>query len=79
MSTILGALSLFLASFITARIVNKNGLLVGFIIGIMTSVLVFLITLFSTGVIFNIGTITKILIITLTSSLGGIFGVNSKD
>lgn len=78
-TTILGALSLFVSSFITSRIINKNGLLIGFIFGIVTSIIIFLISFFSTGLIFSVSEITKMIVITLASCLGGIFGVNSKQ
>lgn len=78
-STILGALSLFLSTFIVTRVIKKNGIFIGLLFGLITSLLIVLITYSSTGVIFSIGNITKILIITLASCLGGVFGVNSKD
>ncbi len=78
-STILGAISLFLSAFITARVINKKGILIGLIFGLVASMLIFTMTLISTGVFFSVGNLTKILIITVSSILGGIFGVNSKN
>ena len=78
-STVLGAISLFLSAFITARVINKKGILIGLIFGLVTSILIFIITFISTGVLFSIGNLTKILIITISSVLGGILGVNSKN
>lgn len=78
-TTILGAISLFISAFITARIINKNGLLIGGTIGITTTILILLITFLSTNVLFNINTITKVVIISISSCLGGVLGVNSKN
>ena len=78
-STILGAVSLFLSAFITARVINKKGILIGLIFGIVASILIFILTFISTGVLFSIGNLTKILIIIVSSVLGGILGVNSKN
>lgn len=79
MTTILGAISLFLSAFITSRIANKNGMLIGFIFGTIASILIFTLTFLTTTIAFSIGELTKIIVIMIASCLGGIFGVNSKD
>lgn len=78
-TTILGAISLFLAAFITSRIANKNGMLIGSIFGAIASILIFIFTFLNTNIAFSIGELTKIIIIMIASCLGGIFGVNSND
>lgn len=78
-STILGAFSLFLSTFIVTKIIKKNGIFIGLIFGVITSLIIVLITYSTTGVVFSIGNVTKALIITLASCLGGVLGVNSKE
>lgn len=79
MVTIIGSIGLFLATFIVSRIINKNGLLIGLIFGITTSIIIFTITFFTTNVLFNVGELTKAIVITISACLGGVFGVNSKN
>lgn len=78
-STVLGALSLFFSAYITSRVVNKRGLLIGAIFGLITSVVIILLNFFVNGIIFSFGELTKILVIFVSSCLGGVFGVNSKN
>lgn len=78
-STVLGALSLFFAAYITSRVVNQKGLLIGAIFGFTTSVIIILLSFFVNGIIFSFGELTKIFVIFVSSCLGGVFGVNSKN
>ena len=76
---IIGAIGLFLTTFITSRIVNKKGFLIGLVFGFATSLLIFVLTFFTTNVLFSINELTKAIIVTISSCLGGVFGVNSKN
>ena len=62
-TTILGAISLFLSAFITSRIASKNGMLIGFIFGAIASILIFTLTFLNTTIAFSIGELTKIIVI----------------
>ena len=72
------AVSSFLSVFLITRKKGDKGLLTGFIIGGITFILLFVISLFiQTGVTFN--TLFRFLFIMLPASIGGIMGVNRTN
>ena len=73
--TVVGA---FVGSFVSARLMKENGL----IVGLVTGVLFYLVVLLVNAVIGIAGTglfsVSRLVIILITAAIGGILGVNAK-
>lgn len=79
LTAIIGGIGIFASTYIASRVVNKKGIFLGLCCGAVISLIVFLTTLISTGIIFSIAELIKIIIIMVSSCLGGIFGANSRQ
>ncbi|MDK2802143.1 MAG: TIGR04086 family membrane protein [Oscillospiraceae bacterium] len=78
MSTISLALSGFTAGIISSKFIKSKGILFGFLTGIILSIYIILVSLliFSSGI--TMLGISKLFIIIICSTIGGILGVNLK-
>ncbi len=75
-ATISVAMGSFIASYIAAKKINNKGYLTGLVIGIVVFAIISILSLIF-GNIFSLNTIFHLIIITLTSIVGGILGVNA--
>lgn len=82
-AAVLGTLSVaigaFAAAFYLARNKKKRGMLIGFIVGILTFLAVTLISLLLDDGGVTVNTLFKFIILTLSSLIGGVIGVNKKE
>ena len=69
----------FLASLYAAKKIGQKGLLVGSIIGGITFIIITLVSLMASKDIFTLNTLFKLIILMLSSFIGGVLGVNSKQ
>lgn len=76
--TICGGVGTFVAGFVSAKIMRRKGLIIGFLTGLMFLVVLFVSTLTFSGDAFNAETITKFIVLLVAALLGGMLGVNSK-
>ncbi len=67
------------SSFYAAKKIGKNGLLIGAIVGGVTFIIITLFGLMGSKEIFTLNTLFRLIIIMLTSLIGGVLGVNSKQ
>lgn len=72
-------LGAFSAAFYTARRVGSRGYLVGLIVGIISFLTVLLISLFVSKQSIGANTVFHLVIIVISSLIGGILGVNFKS
>ena len=79
LGTLTVALSVFATSFITAKKRGENGLLTGFLIGIITFILITLLALFTENREFTINSLFHLVIFSLSGAIGGILGVNKMS
>lgn len=68
----------FVSGYLAARSYKRRGLLVGLVCGIVLSMIIFVFTLFVTGILISASEFAKILTICVSSCFGGVFGINSK-
>ena len=78
LTTIVGGIGIFVATYIVSRVVNRKGIFLGLGFGAAISVIIFITTLISTGVIFSIAEFIKMIIVIISACLGGILGANSR-
>lgn len=78
LATVSVAIGSFFAAFYSARKINSKGYKIGFIAGVITFLIVTLISLFMSdnGITYN--TLFHFIIIIISSLIGGIWGVNFK-
>lgn len=75
---IIGGVSFLILGFISGIVASKNGLLEGFISGLIVILISLLINIFVRNP-FELKTLIKIAIYLLSSSLGGVLGINLKS
>lgn len=75
---ICGGIEGLASGYLAARLYRKKGLLMGLICGAFLSIIIFIITIFNTGVLIRASEFAKILIVCVSACFGGVFGVNSK-
>lgn len=73
------ALGTFAAAFYSARSVGSRGYLVGLTVGIISFLIVLLISLFVSKQSIGANTVFHLIIIVISSLIGGILGVNFKN
>ncbi len=73
-----GGIEGFVSGYLAARLYHKKGLLMGLICGVVLSLIIFIMTIFSTGLLISASEFAKILIVCVSACFGGVFGVNSK-
>lgn len=77
-SIVCGGVEGFVSGYLAARLYHKRGLLMGLICGVALSLIIFIMTIFNTGLLISASEFAKILIICVSACFGGVFGVNSK-
>lgn len=78
LATIAISLGTLIAAFTAAKKIGNKGYLIGLTIGVITFLLIFLISLVVDSGGITINTLFHFVIITLSSLIGGISGVNKK-
>ena len=78
-ATISIAIGSFLAAYYTAKKINNKGFLVGLFVGIITFILITVISLIIDQGTVTINTLFHFIIILLSSMIGGIIGVNKSQ
>jgi len=71
----IGALT---SGFFAAKINKSNGLIIGLLTGLLLFSLYFLLSLFISQNSLSMNTVIKLILILVSSSFGGIFGINIK-
>lgn len=79
LGTIAVAIGTFAAAFYLAKKKAKKGMLIGFIVGILAFLGVTLVSLLVDDGGVTLNTLFKFFIITLSSLIGGVMGVNKKE
>ena len=77
LATLSIAIGTFLGGFVSAKLFKRRGLFVGLITGLLTFILLVIIALSTTNTGISSLFLIRLVIVAVSSSLGGIFGVNS--
>ncbi len=79
LGTVAVAFGAFAAAFYLSKKKEKKGMLLGFVVGILTFLAVTLVSLLVDDGGVTLNTLFKFFIITLSSLIGGVMGVNKKE
>ena len=79
LATMAIAIGTFFSGFVSARLFKRRGLFIGLITGLLTFVLLVIISLASTDTTISSLLLIRLALVAVSSSLGGIFGVNSVN
>lgn len=77
--TICGGLGSFVSGFVSSKIFKKKGILIGILSGLILSLLILILSIVFSGNILGGESISKYIVILISSILGGVLGVNSKS
>lgn len=77
-STLAGIIGSFTASFVAAKILRKNGMLIGLFCGLMICIFIFIAGMAFFELSLGMIVFTKFIAIIIAAIIGGIFGVNRK-
>ena len=78
-ATISLGIGCFATSFYASKKIGEKGLITGAIVGGATFLIITLISLMASKDIFTLNTLFKLIILMLSSFIGGVLGVNSKQ
>ncbi|MDD4698737.1 MAG: TIGR04086 family membrane protein [Oscillospiraceae bacterium] len=79
LATIAIAIGTFLGGFVSARLFKRRGLFIGLITGLLTFIILVIIALSTTDTAISSLFLIRLAVVAASSSLGGIFGVNSVN
>lgn len=79
LATIIIAIGTFFSGLVSAKLFKRRGLFIGLISGLLTFMLLVIISLASTDTSISVLLLIRLAVVAVSSALGGIFGVNSVN